>query len=645
METLFEAGAMLLLLAFIMPLVTIVKPGKTSRRTALLILLSGLACITTAALICFFTGADYSQTIYSLTTDIVFNIYMDRLSSFFIALVGIVGFCCTIYSFSYIEHSGSEKRRQISTALLPLFILSMLMVVASANMFCFLFFWEIMSISSFLLVMYEREKPETQKAGIFYFVMTQFSTLFLFIAFLLIYKYTGTFDMQAADTLPQVAKSFVFLAFFVGFGTKAGVIPFHKWLPYAHSAAPSNVSALMSGVMLKVAIYGLCRFAFDVLEPELWWGFVLLAFGTVSAVLGVIYALKEHDFKKLLAYHSIENIGIIVTGLGLYVIFAHYGLETQANLSLVGALFHTLNHAIFKSLLFMTAGSVVQATGTRNIEEMGGLVKTMPVTAYLFLIGSCAISALPPLNGFASEIMIFQAYLQSFALNNALIEIIMVIGLAAFAFMSALAAACFVKAFGIVFLARPRSEEAERAKEAPFGMLAGPSVLAILCVVLGVFSFQIIKGIGFDLPIPNMLPLSIVLLFIILLFAGLLKLSHVPVRISETWGCGIGRQTGNMEYTATGFSEPIVTIFSFIFRTKKNNRKEYFDKENSITMRTEAKITTFRFFEERIYMPIAHFFMAIAGFISQKHNKDLETFILYAFATIVILLVTAGWWL
>jgi formate hydrogenlyase subunit 3/multisubunit Na+/H+ antiporter MnhD subunit len=645
METLFLSGCALLLSACVLPLIFIFKPGKTSRRIALFIMLAGLACLTTAALICFFSGADCHQLLYALTPELLFNIHLDRLAAFFTALIGFVAFCSVIYSFNYIEHGGSEKRRHILTALLPLFILSMVMVVAADNMFGFLFFWEIMSISSFLLVMYDREKAETQKAGIFYFVMTQFSTLFLFIAFLLIYRYTGIFNIEAADALPQVVKSFAFMALVIGFGTKAGLIPFHKWLPYAHSAAPSNISALMSGVMLKVAIYGLCRFTFDVLQPELWWGFVLLAFGTASAVLGVIYALKEHDLKKLLAYHSIENIGIIVVGLGLYVIFNHYGLQIPANLSLAGALFHTLNHAIFKSLLFMTAGSVVQATGTRNIEEMGGLVKKMPLTAILFLIGSCAISALPPLNGFASEIMIFQAYLGSFELNNPVVEIVMVIGLAAFALMSALAAACFVKAFGIVFLAKPRSREAGKASEVPFGMLTGPAILALTCIVLGVFSFQIINGIGFDLPVPNLLPVSILLLLIILLFAGLLKLLHLPVRTAETWGCGIQKQTAVMEYTATGFSEPIVTIFRLIFRTRKTNEKEYFDSAESITKRTEAKITTFKFFEERIYMPVAHFFMAIAAFISQKHNKDVETFILYAFVTIVLLLVTAGLWL
>ncbi len=634
-----------MLLAFILPLVFLIRPGKTSRRAALCLLLAGLAFITTAAISIFFNADEFYLNLYNLTPDFVFDIYLDRLSSFFIALVGIVSFCIIIFSFRYIEHSGTEKIRQLSPPLLSIFILSMIMVVVSANMFGFIFFWEVMSVSSFLLIMLRKERAEARKAGIFYFVMTQVSTLFLLTAFLLIYRYTGSLGMQATNALPQLAKSFAFITLFIGFGTKAGIIPFHKWLPYADSAAPSNIAALMSGVTLKIAIYGLCRFAFNVLEPDLWWGFVLLIFGTISAVLGVIYALKEHDFKKLLAYHSIENIGIIVTGLGLYVIFSHYGLETQANLSLVGALFHALNHAIFKSLLFMTAGSVIQATGTRNIEEMGGLVKTMPVTAFLFLIGSCAISALPPLNGFASEVMIFQAYLGSFELNNPLLEIVMVAGLAAFALMSALAAACFVKAFGLVFLARPRSKAAENATEAHLSMLAGPSILALLCVILGVFSYQIIGNSVCELPIPNMLPISVILLIITLFFIGLLKLSHTPVRISETWGCGINKQTGKMEYTASGFSEPIVTIFRFIYRTKKTNVKEYYDKDKSITKSTEGNITTLKFFEERIYRPLANLFMRLSRAVSRMYNKDIETILLYAFITIVILLITAGWWL
>ncbi|MFA5629589.1 MAG: proton-conducting transporter membrane subunit [Dehalococcoidales bacterium] len=645
METLFLSGCAILLLCCVFSLVTIKKSGRNNRRIGFFILLSGLICITISSVLCFLNDTDCGRTFYSITEGLSFGFHLDKLSSLFTGLIGIVGFCTVIYTISYIEHGATGKRRQIFAALLPLFILAMIMVVVSDNMFGFLFSWEIMSISSFFLVMHEREKAETQKAGIFYFVMTQFSTLFLFIAFLVIYKYSGTFDIKNAAVLPDAAKGLAFAALFIGFGTKAGLIPFHKWLPYAHSAAPSNISALMSGVMLKVAIYGLCRFTFDVLQPDLWWGFILLAFGTISAVLGVIYALKEHDFKTLLAYHSIENIGIIVLGLGMYIIFNYYGLEIQANLSLVGALFHTFNHAVFKSLLFMTAGSVVQATGTRNIEEMGGLAKTMPFTAVLFLIGACAISALPPLNGFASEVMIFQAYLGSFELNNAVVEIAMVVGLAAFALMSALAAACFVKAFGIVFLAKPRSREAGRATEVSRNMLGGPAVLAFICIVLGVFSYQIIQGIGFDIPIPNLLPVSILLLLITLILIGFLKLARVPVRIEETWACGIRKQTEAMEYTATGFSEPIVTIFRLIFRTRKTNDKEYFDEAKSITKSTKAHISTLQFFEERIYLPFARFVMRIASFISEKHNKDLETFIVYAFVAIVLVLITAGVWL
>ena len=375
----------------------------------------------------------------------------------------------------------------------------MVLVVASFSMFSFLFFWEIMALSSFLLVMVEYEKKETQKAGIFYFVMTHLSTLFLLFAFLYIYTVTGTFDMTQIRADP-IVTSVAFAFLFLGFGIKAGIIPFHKWLPYAHPASPSNISALMSGVMIKVAIYGLVRFVL-LLPIQTWWGILILTAGTTSAVLGVIYALKEHDIKRLLAYHSIENIGIILIGIGLYVVFSVAGLQTIAFLALAGALFHTLNHAIFKSLLFMTSGSIVNVTGTRNIEEMGGLIKRMPKTAVLFLIGAVSISALPPFNGFVSELMIFQAFFQSAALANPFLELILIASLAVFALTSALAAACFVKAFGITFLALPRSEEAKEAKESPTLMIVGPAILAGLCVALGVFSLQIFGVLRLHFPI------------------------------------------------------------------------------------------------------------------------------------------------
>jgi formate hydrogenlyase subunit 3/multisubunit Na+/H+ antiporter MnhD subunit len=442
----------------------------------------------------------------------------------------------------------------------------------------------------------------------------------------------------------QLLKAFIFLSLFVGFGIKAGVMPFHKWLPYAHSASPSNISALMSGVMIKVAIYGLVRYLVFVLTPDRWWGVMILIFGTFSALLGVIYALKEHDIKKLLAYHSIENIGIILTGIGLYLIFQSYGFTDLAILALIGSLFHTLNHALFKSLLFLTTGAVVNETGTRNIEKMGGLLKVMPYTGILFLIGSVSIAALPPFNGFVSELMIFQAFLQSFIISNPFLKILLFLGLSLFALTSALAAACFVKAFGVIFLATPRSEEARKAREVSWYMIAGPAVIAVLCILLGIFSFQIFSSLGFTLPIPNMMIIGLTLVITLGVVWLVRRLfSNRTKRTSETWGCGITSQNSKMEYTASGFSEPILKIFRPIYRTQEKAERTYNDEGKSIFKDAKAEIQTFKLFEERIYLPIVHFVQRFSTYISDLHDVDLDTYILYSFAAVVILILAIGW--
>jgi formate hydrogenlyase subunit 3/multisubunit Na+/H+ antiporter MnhD subunit len=421
-------------------------------------------------------------------------------------------------------------------------------------------------------------------------------------------------------------------------------MPFHKWLPYAHSASPSNISALMSGVMIKVAIYGLVRYLVFVLTPDRWWGVMILIFGTFSALLGVIYALKEHDIKKLLAYHSIENIGIILTGIGLYLIFQSYGFTDLAMLALIGSLFHTLNHALFKSLLFLTTGAVVNETGTRNIEKMGGLLKVMPYTGILFLIGSVSIAALPPFNGFVSELMIFQAFLQSFIIGNPFLKILLFLGLSLFALTSALAAACFVKAFGVIFLATPRSEEARKAREVSWYMIAGPAVIAVLCILLGIFSFQIFSSLGFTLPIPNMMIIGLTLVITLGVVWLVRRLfSNRTKRTSETWGCGITSQNSKMEYTASGFSEPILKIFRPIYRTQEKVERTYDDEGKIIFKDAKAEIQTFKLFEERIYLPIAHFVQRFSTFISDLHDVDLDTYILYSFTAIVILILAIGW--
>ncbi|MDO8491610.1 MAG: proton-conducting transporter membrane subunit, partial [Dehalococcoidia bacterium] len=604
---LFYSGLSVFLIAFLVSLPFIGKLQKVTRRLSLCLTATGSAVFLILSVSVFISNQPFAASHYQIAPSLEISFAIDRLAAFFIGVVSIVAFCASLYSIQYVEHIRSDIRKNLLASATSAFIATMVMVVASDNTFSFLFFWEAMSVSSFFLVMSEYEKKDTRKAGLFYLVMTQMSTVFLFFGFFIVYGVTGSFEIRHIVGISPLLNSAVFLSLFVGFGIKAGVMPFHKWLPYAHSASPSNISALMSGVMIKVAIYGIVRFALFVLNPEPWWGVLVLSFGTVSALLGVIYALKEHDIKKLLAYHSIENIGIILIGIGLYLVFQSYGQQDLAFLALAGGLFHTLNHALFKSLLFLAGGSVVSVTGTRNIEEMGGLFKTMPYTGMLFLIGSISISALPPFNGFVSELMIFQAFFQSFAISDLFVKIVLFVGLSLFALTSALAAACFVKAFGIIFLGVPRSKEAREAREVPWLMIVGPAILAALCALLGVFSYQIASFLGFPIPTPDMMAISLLLL----LFLGLVLLfmrffANRQTRVAETWGCGLTSQDSRMEYTASGFSEPILTIFRPIYRTDKHADRTFMDTQKVIFKNGHAEIHTFKLFEERIYLPIAN---------------------------------------
>lgn len=638
----FVLALTVFVVSLLVPLLSLRNFSSGGRYLSLWLHLLASSLFVCLSLLVLITGQEFHTELYRLVPSVGFAFTIDRLSAFFILIVAIVALSAGIYSLSY-QHEASGTRKALLASMTSIFVLSMLLVVAADNTFCLLFFWETMSLSSFFLVMFDYKSGLTQKSGLFYFIMTQLSTVFLIFAFVLMYNTTGSFDIRSM-TAPAGLKSVLFLSLFAGFSIKAGVMPFHKWLPYAHSASPSNISALMSGVMLKVAIYGLVRFALFVLSPELWWGILILIFGATSALLGVIYALKEHDLKKLLAYHSIENIGIILLGAGLYIVFNSYNLPQLAMLALAGGLFHTLNHALFKSLLFLTAGSVVHVTETRNIEEMGGLVKTMPVTAGLFLVGAISISALPPFNGFVSELMIFQSLFESYQIGEPMLEIFLFIVLALFALTSALAAACFVKAFGTVFLARPRSAEAASSHEVHAAMLVGPAILAALCMLLGIFSYRILASAGYDLPIPDLLPIG----GLLVLFTGVTLLvihfsGNRKPRITETWGCGLTSQDCRMEYTASGFSEPILTIFRPIYRTTKLSRRLFSSGDEAIVRGGEVEMKTFKFFEERIYLPLANFIQGISVRVANLQDVDLDTHILYAFVVIVVLLVLAWW--
>jgi len=639
----FWSGIITFVVALLVPLPLMLKSSKRSRLFSLFLQILGSLIFLALAAFIIIGKLRLQVDLYQIAPGATLSFIVDQLAAFFILIISTVSVCSCIYSLSY-EHHASNARQNIFTSMSAIFILSMILVIASSNNFSFLFFWEIMSISSFLLVMFDYKEKLTQKSGLFYFIMTQMSTVFLLFAFVLMYSANGSFAIQQMDGISGGMKGLLFVALFIGFGIKAGVMPFHKWLPYAHSASPSNISALMSGVMIKVAIYGMLRFLLFTLQPELWWGITILIFGSASALLGVIYALKEHDLKKLLAYCSIENIGIILLGAGLYIIFQSYNLPELAWLSLGGGLFHTLNHALFKSLLFLTAGSAVNQTGTRDIEEMGGLVKRMPVTAVLFLIGAASVSALPPFNGFVSELMIFQALFQSFRINEPFVEVLLFVILALFALTSALAAACFVKAFGTVFLAMPRSGKAERATEVARAMLLGPAILAALCALLGIFSFQLFAAAGFDFATPNLLPIGILMFVFLGLTLVLMRLfSSGKTRLSETWGCGLTSQNSKMEYTASGFSEPILRIFKPIYRTNEVLEQHFSDNGNSIFKDGRVEIRTFKLFEERIYMPVAESIRRFSEKVAGIQDVDLDAHILYAFLAIIVLLILAWW--
>ncbi|MFZ2455433.1 MAG: proton-conducting transporter membrane subunit [Candidatus Altiarchaeia archaeon] len=644
---LFYLGLVLSLLGFVLPLMRLEDRGNASRRLSYILSITSSISFLAFSILSFGEKGASIISLYSNGGLIDFSFYIDRLSAFFIAVISIVSLSSAVYSIDYGEHIDHVRRKNYLASLLNLFALSMVLAVASYNTLAFIFFWEILSMSSFVFVLFEYEKPGTRKAALYYFIMTQMSTVFLMLGFFGIYANTCadacSFVIRPLTSVSQ-NLSLIFLSLFIGFSIKAGVVPFHKWLPYAHPAAPSGISAMMSGVMIKVAIYGLIRFTYTVLPKEDWWGILILVAGTLSAILGVIYALKEHDIKRLLAYHSIENIGIILIGFGLYLIYSANNLPALATLAFAAALFHTLNHALFKSLLFLTAGSVVSATGQRNIEEYGGLIKAMPYTAFLFLVGAVSISGLPPFNGFVSELMIFQAFFGSYLIQDPLVKSLLVVCLSVFALTSALAAACFVKAFGITFLAVPRSESARNAKEAGKYMIAGACIPAALCMGLGVFSLQIFSFIGYRTDLPDMLFMGILLTGIYAAAYVILKQTSADRESAgETWGCGMTHLSARTEYTASGFSQPIVRFFKDVYQTNEESKRTFYDRQNTLFKEGSGEIHLIKFFEEKLYNPVSGIINRISIKVSALENWNLDSYVLYAFIAVLLTVAYVGW--
>ena len=418
-----------------------------------------------------------------------FTLLINPLSGLLLVAINILALVAWIYGLAYFDEYKGMGLGAIGF-FMNLFVASMNMVLTVDNAFWFLVFFELMSLTSYFLVIVE-QKPQSIKGGFLYFIMAHVGFFMIMLSYLIMAANTGSFEFatfRATQFSPAIA-SLCFILAFCGFGCKAGMFPFHSWLPQAHPAAPSNVSALMSGGMIKIGIFGIVKVGLDLLgscEVQLWWGLVILVIGALSSVLGVAYALGEHDIKKLLAYHSVENIGIILLGIAIGYMGMALNQPIIAVLGIMAGLYHVLNHAMFKGLLFLGAGSVLYTTGSRNMEIMGGLARVMPATAMCFLIGSLAISAIPPLNGFVSEWFIYQSMFSVAITGDIIVRFFAAFAAVSLAITGALAVTCFVKAYGVTFLGAPRSEAAANAKEVPASMRIGMIILAVMCVCLGI---------------------------------------------------------------------------------------------------------------------------------------------------------------
>jgi hydrogenase-4 component B len=559
--------------------------------------------------------------------------------------------------------------------MLNMLLLSLALQVMANNALTFLIMWEIMSLCAYWLVLTERDQPGTVRAANWYIAMTHLGFAALMAMFFLLSdgELTASFaDMRSNSILlSPLTRDAIFLLALFGFGTKAGIVPLHIWLPMAHPVAPSHVSAVMSGVMIKMGIYGFLRIVLDLLNGgPVWWGGIVLGVGAISALLGVLYALMEHDLKRLLAYHSVENIGIILIGIGAGLILQSYGLMTLAALGFIGGLYHTINHASFKGLLFLGAGSVLHATHTRNMEAMGGLIKKMPWTAFFFLIGSVAISALPPLNGFTSEWLVFQALLGGFNIPTPEVAMFMPIAVGMLALTSGLTAACFVKAFGITFLALPRSQEAEQAHEAPLSMKIGMGILALACIGLGLAPFivvpmisRVLNGLGglpdtsatftinFSLQTPSTFgqispPLVMVgLLILFVLISLVMKILNVnqKLRVSDTWGCGRIGQTPRMEYTATSFAEPLRRVFAELYQPSKELNVDFHPGSKYFIQSIEYKSGITPLFERWLYDPFLRLVQFTARQVRKLQSGSLHLYLTFVTIILIILLLVARW--
>jgi len=593
---------------------------------------------------------------------------IDSLAAFFVVIVNLGGAAASLFALGYGQHEHAPER---VLPFYPAYLAAMNLVVLCDDAFSFLLSWEFMSLSSWALVVAHHQDRENLRAGYVYLLMASFGTLALLLAFGLLAGANGNylFDAMRASHPSSSVAALVLILALAGAGSKAGVVPLHAWLPLAHPAAPSHVSALMSGVMTKVAVYGFVRIAFDLLgAPDWWWSMLVLSVGGITAVMGVLYALMQHDLKRLLAYHTVENIGIIYIGLGLALAFKAHGMAAAAALALTAGLLHVFNHSIFKSLLFFGAGAVLNSTGERDMEHLGGLIHRMPQTAFVFLVGCVAISALPPLNGFVSEWLTFQAILLSPQLPSWGLKFLVPAVGALLALSAALAAACFVKAFGVSFLGRPRTSAAADACETDSHSLAAMFFLAALCFIAGVLPGIFIDAlgpvtkslIGVSMPHQTGLDwLTIVpiaesrssynglLVFIFVTLSGSIaafaihRLASDKLRRGPAWDCGYPDASPATQYTASSFAQPIRRVYgTTLFRAREIGEMPPPGATTPARLTVELRDLIW----DAAYEPIATFVNFATERLNVLQFLSIRRYLTLVFSALVLLLLVLAIW-
>lgn len=661
---LYLAGALLSLLLARRETLAIYAAGLASLLGGVAGLLAAAPTLLGGDVITFVTAGPFPFAAFSLR--------LDPLAAFMLMVISLLVVITALYSLAYVQEYKGRGAWAMGV-FMNLFIASMVALVVVDNAFYFIIFFEMMSLASYFLVISDQD-DDAISAGLLYFLIAHAGSVLIMIAFFLLYRQSGSLEFAAfRQTHPQpLMASIIFLLAFFGFGAKAGMLPLHGWLPRAHPAAPSHASALMSGVMVKIGIFGIIKVGIDLLgASQLWWGVVVLGFGAVSSVLGVLYALAEHDIKRLLAYHTVENIGIILMGVGVGMIGIASHQPVLAALGLLGALYHLLNHAIFKGLLFLGAGAVIYRLHTKDMEKMGGLARMMPYTALAFLVGCMAISALPPFNGFVSEWFTYQSLFTMTKDGNFIIRLAGPIAIVMLAITGALAAMCFVKVYGISFCGLPRTEKAALAREVPWPMTVAMLLLALLCLTLGIGATHVapvIARIATSLitttPVPalqvaqgavlfpqhsSQAMLSTLYIFcgllilplVILLVASLYRGSRLAFRHGgDPWACGYAYEQA-MTVSAGGFTQPLRMMFAPLYRIRKT-----LDPAPMMQRALESSVSSAGrvepVWDDKVVAPIIRLIQWLSQRIQWLQQGDFRLYCLYVVAALVILLIVAA---